>query len=110
MSAEERLKELYYSPKTGFLSMNKLWQRVKEEGIPLSQGDVKRFLEQQKPYELTKQIRRPKEFSNVYADHNLQCVQLDIMVYDRFEFHHYKYVIGVIDIYSRRVACRSRID
>ena len=29
------------------------------------------------------------------------------MVNDRFEFHHYKYVLGVIDIYSRLVACRA---
>ena len=55
---EGRLKELYYNPKTGLLSFNKLWQRVKEEGIPLSQNDVRRFLEQQKTYELHKQ--RPK--------------------------------------------------
>ena len=67
----------------------------------------KKGLEQQKPYELTKQIKRPTEFSNVYADHLLQSVQLDIMVYDRFEFHHYKYVLGVIDVYSRYVTCRA---
>jgi len=29
------------------------------------------------------------------------------MIYDRYEFHHYKYVIGVIDVYSRKVACRA---
>ena len=57
---ENRLKELYYNPKSGFLSFNKLWARVKQEGIPLSQGDVKRFLERQKPYELTKQVKKPK--------------------------------------------------
>ncbi len=106
-SAEERLKELYYNPKTGFLSFSKLWYRIKQEGIPLSQGDVKRFLEQQKPYELHKQVRRPTEFSNVYADYTLQCTQMDIMVYRRFEVHSYKYVIGVIDVYSRKVGCRA---
>jgi hypothetical protein len=103
----DRLREIYYNTKTGFLSLNKLWQRVKEEGIPLSQNDVKRFLEQQKPYELTKQVVKPKEFSNVYADHVLQSTQLDIMIYDRFEFHHYKYVLGIIDVYSRYVGCRA---
>ena len=28
------------------------------------------------------------------------------MVYDRFAFHSYKYVLGVIDVYSRYVVCR----
>ena len=77
--------------------MNKLWQRVKEEGIPASYNDVRKFLEQQKPYELTKQVKKPTEFSNVYADHPLQCGQLDIMIYDRYAYHNYKYVLGVID-------------
>ena len=58
----ERLKELYYNTKTGFLSSNKLWQKAKEEGIPVSLNDVKRFLEQQKPYELTKQVKKPQNF------------------------------------------------
>jgi len=29
------------------------------------------------------------------------------MIYARNEIHKYKYIIGVIDIYSRRVACRA---
>ena len=64
-------------------------------------------MEQQKPYELHKKVVKPKEFSNVYADHPLQCTHLDIMIYARNEIHNYKYIIGVIDIYSRRVSCRA---
>ena len=29
------------------------------------------------------------------------------MIYERFKIHNSKYIIGVIDIYSRRVACRA---
>ena len=95
-SPEEKLKAIYYNAKTGFLSFNKLWKRVKEEGIPLSQNDVRIFLEQQKPYELHKQIQKPKEFSNVFADHPLQCTHLDIMIYARNEIHNYKYIIVLL--------------
>ena len=63
--SEEKLKSLYYNPKEGFLSMTKLWRKVKEKNIPVSQLDVKRFLEQQKPYSLFKQVKKPEEFSNV---------------------------------------------
>lgn len=79
--SEEKLKKLYYNPKEGFLSMTKLWRKVKEQNIPVSQNENRRF-------------------------HSLQSVQLDIMIYDRFQYHNYKYVIGVIDVYSRYVACR----
>jgi hypothetical protein len=33
--------------------------------------------------------------------------QIDIIVYDRFEFHHYKYILCVIDVYSRYASCRA---
>src|SRR5271157_5201789 len=105
--SEAKLKEIYYNPKEGFLSLNKLWKKVKEKDIPVSYNDVKKFLEQQKAYALTKQVKRPKHFSNIYASHPLQCVQMDIMVYDRYQYHSYKYVLGVIDVYSRYVVCRA---
>ena len=105
--SEEKLKAIYYNPKSGFLSLEKLWKRVKEETIPASYNDVRKFLEQQKPYELHKQVTRPKDFSNIYADHPLQCVQIDIMIYDRFAYHNYKYLLGVIDAYSRYAVCKA---
>ena len=43
----------------------------------------------------------------MYAEHILECTHLDIMIYERFKIHNYKYIIGIIDIYSRRVSCRA---
>ena len=86
--------------------MTKLWQNVKYENLGLSYNDVRKFIEQQKTYQLNKQVRKPKEFSNVYATSPLQCVQLDIMIYDIFAYHNYKYVLVVIDVYSRYAVCR----
>jgi transposase InsO family protein len=104
--SEEKLKEIYYNPKTGFQSLKKIWERVKED-LNMYYNDVKKWLEQQKPHELTKQVVKPKEFSNIYAEYPLQYVQIDIMIYDRFEYHNYKYVLGVIDVYSRYASCRA---
>ena len=47
--SEEKLKVIYYNP-----------------------NDVRKWLEQQKPYELHKQVQKPKEFSNIYAERPLQ--------------------------------------
>ena len=107
MSEEEKTKNLYYNSKMGFLSLHKLWRRIKDEGINISYNDLKKILEQQLPYELTKQVKKPKVFSNIVAGHPLQSTQLDVMIYDRYQYHNYKYVIGVIDVYSRYVDCRA---
>ena len=88
------------------LSLPKLWKKIKEANINLSYNDLKKILEH---YQITKQTHKPKEFSNVFAStttHPLQSTQLDIMVYDRYQYHNYKYVIGLIDVYSRFVVAR----
>ena len=59
---------------------------------------MKKFLERQETFQLTKQVKGQTEFSTVYADHPLQCVQIDIMIYDRFQYHNYNYVIGAISV------------
>jgi hypothetical protein len=60
--SEEKLKALYCDTKKGFLSLSKIWQRVKEENIPLSYNDVRIFLKQQKLHALTKQVNKPKNY------------------------------------------------
>ena len=102
----EKLHDLYYDPKSGFLSLSKFYQKVKAQGIQASYGDVKRFYDQQTVPQITKQVKRPTEFSNIYSPFPLSSVQLDIMVYDRYQIHKYRYVLGVIDDYSRYVIAK----
>ena len=61
----QKLRELYYNPKEGFLSLKKLLQRVKEKNIRLSYNDVKNFLARQETVQLTQQITKPTKFSNI---------------------------------------------
>ena len=73
---EEKAKQLYLNPKSGFLSLPKLWKKIKEANIKISYNDLKKILEQQETYQLTKQVKRPKEFSNIIADHPLNVLNL----------------------------------
>ena len=104
---ETELKKLYHNPKYGYQSLSKFYQSVKENGIQASYLDVKKFIESQKVSQITKQVRKTKEFSNVYSIRPLECVQLDICIYDSYQIHNYKYILGVIDVYSRKLACRA---
>ena len=62
--------------------------------------------EQQETYQMNKQVHKPKEFSNIVAEHPLQSTHLVIMIYDRYQYHNYNYVIGLTDVYSRFVVAR----
>ena len=77
-----------------------MWRKVKEEGIEF-------FLEEQETYQINKPVKRHHEFSTIMAYFPLQCVQLDICVYDRYAINNYKYILGVIDDYSRYVICKA---
>ena len=39
--------------------------------------------------------------------HNSSNYQIDIIVYDRFEYHKYKYILCCVDVYSRYASCRT---
>ena len=60
MSEEEKAKKLYLQAKVGFLSLHKLWKKIKEANINISYNDLKKILEQQETYQLTKQDKSQK--------------------------------------------------
>lgn len=102
-----REKGLYYNPKRVIHPLTNYGKKIQESGIDISLIHLKKFLEQQETYQINKQVKKPNEYSNIVADYPLQSTQLDIMIYDRYQIHSYKYVIGLIDVYSRYVVCRA---
>lgn len=50
-----------------------------------------------------KEVRRLKVYNSIISPGPRNNYQLDIMVYNRFEFNKYKYILNVIDVYSRFV-------
>jgi hypothetical protein len=101
------LKDLYYNPKTGFTSSYKLYKKARENNINVSQKDVKEFLDKQYTSQITKQVNKPKIFSSIYSDKPRDEYQMDIMIYDRYEFNKYKYIFVVVDIHSRYAEARA---
>lgn len=97
----DKLRELYYDPERGFLSLGKLVKKLKEEGVDVKQKDVKTFLQKQETYQLNKQNKLPSAYSTYWVQKNRDEYQIDLMVYDRFKTPHYKYILCLIDIHSR---------
>jgi transposase InsO family protein len=96
------LDSLYYDPRTGFVSESKFAPRNPDK----TRREVREFLEAQAPHQLLKQPRRPRTFPSITAPFPGYSFQIDIMVYDRYTFHNYKYILDCIDVHSRYVTAR----
>lgn len=104
---DKLLKELYYNPKTGFKSLNKLYRTAKESNPEVSQKNIKEFLNKQYTYQVNKQEAKPKEYNTILAEKIRDFFQVDIMIYDRYEINKYKYILCCVDVHSRYVECRA---
>jgi len=101
-----KLKNIYYDPETGFVSADKLLRKAKEAGISTTLKDVQDFINKQFTAQVHRQQKRPKAYQSVVAPEYGNNYQMDLLIYDRFTYNKYKYMLVVIDVYSRFVAVR----
>lgn len=88
----KKLKKLYFNVKTGYISVFNL------NKLKITLNQAKDFVFSQLPNQLTTPHNRLQIYNtiNAPASHNYQ---LNIMVYDHYAYHQYKYVFYMIDIY-----------
>lgn len=103
---EKTLRNIYYDPQTGFISFEKFYKKIKEQNLDYTKQEVKDFYESQEVNQVMKPIRKQKKFSSYMALYPSNIYQMDIIVYDRYEYNKYKYILVVIDIYSRYLQAR----
>ncbi|MDR3666734.1 MAG: DDE-type integrase/transposase/recombinase [Ignavibacteriaceae bacterium] len=103
----KELSDLFYDPKAGLVSTLKLYQKAKDKKIPVSYSDVKNFYEKQAVNQVMRPVRKSKKFGSVVANFPRQIYQMDIIVYSRYKYHNYQYMLCVIDIHSRYADVRA---
>lgn len=103
---EEVLKETYYNTKTGFGGLDKLYRQVKESHPSITKKQVKDFLDNQESYQITKRTPPPKQFQSITAPYKGYNFQIDLLIYSNYEVDKYKYILVVVDTYSRFCVCR----
>ena len=108
--SNQQLKDLYYSPTEGFMSLDKFQRKIKEKGYDIKQKDVKAFLEKQLTWQLNKQSKLPSKYSTYWVHKEADNYQIDLMVYDRYQYQKYKYILCLIDVKSRYAAARPLIS
>jgi hypothetical protein len=97
----------YYNDDFGYVSANKFYKKLKIIDPKTKFKDVKAFVDKQYTAQVTKPFKKPSHFSSIVSPAVGNNYQMDILVYDRYEYHNYKYILCCIDVFSRYVACRA---
>ena len=101
---EEKIKEEYYNPKTGFWDAKKIYQKLKERGEKVTLKDVKRVIGKQELTQIFKPIPRYKQqYRTIHAPKvrfQYQVDLLDLTKYQKFN-RGYKWLMNCVDVYSR---------
>lgn len=103
IGSHEKMTSLYYNVKLGFKPVrtfitlfNKMYP---DENV--TNDEIETFVKQQEVDQVMRKKHVPMLYSTVLAKCPKHIYQIDIMVYDRYTIHHYKYVLNCIDVYSR---------
>lgn len=100
------IENAYYSASTGFTSAKKLYQKLIVEHPQITFKDVNDFVSNQLTSQVNKNKKKQTKFNSIVAYYPGENFQIDIIIYDRFEFNKYKYILVCIDVYSRYMECR----
>lgn len=104
---DDIISSIYYNAKTGFTSIKDLYKKAKEKDSRITLKVVKNFLDKQATYQVNRQDKKPVKFNSIYAPKPFYNFQIDIIIYDRFEVDNYKYILCVVDTYSRFAVCKA---
>jgi hypothetical protein len=110
----EVIRKVYYDPSTGYQSFSKIYRKIKAiesasatKYPSITQKEVKEFIDKQTTAQLNRAIRRPKVWTSIRAPRIRANYQMDIIVYDRYSNAGYKYILCLVDVYSRYAEARA---
>lgn len=112
---ETYLKDIYYNPSNAasFSGPDKLYHYVKKDGkYDLSRYKLRKWLSNQEPYSLQRPYRRPQNRPNIVVagiDDQFSADLMDLVKFAKYN-DGYKYVLVVIDVFSKYLWLRKLKD
>jgi hypothetical protein len=94
------IKELFKNTEYALLSKEKLKKKLEKENKAVNNKEFEEYFNNLEINQLTK-VQKKKTFNSVIANYPGDCYQIDIIVYNKYEIHKYKYILVIIDVYSR---------
>ena len=100
---ESVIKEAYYDIKTGFVSANKLYQKLKPDHPEITLKIVKEFVKNQSTNQIHAEVKKDPEQYNQILALGVGEVAMDIMDLSNYKSKNkgFRYVLLIQDIYSR---------
>ena len=106
---EQYLRDLYFNPNStvAYSSLSKIWKKVKEDKKLIRYKEVKEFLEELPTFQLHKPIVKKFIFRKTMVSYTDQQWQADLVDMQKFEKDNkgYRYILTIIDIFSRFAYC-----
>ena len=102
MEVNKFLQQAYYDPSTGLMGAQKLYQKLKVQGVTLKQ--VQDFLKKQEVVQLLKPAVKSKVYFTITSFEPHEHLQIDLMDLSNIATtnSYYKYLLVSIDIFTRK--------
>ena len=100
---EQKLRDIYYNPSTGYQSMERLYKKAKDEGLGVSRKLVKDWLKTQDTYTRHKPIVRKRKFQKTFVKDLSEQVQMDLVDMGKYKNQNkgYYWILTAVEILSR---------
>ena len=100
---EQRLRDFYYDPKTGFQSAERLYKKALDDGLDVNRKQVKEWLKTQDTYTRYKPVVRRHKFRQTFVNYLGEQIQMDLvdMGKDKNQNKGYYWILTAIEILSR---------
>ena len=100
---EQKLRDIYYDPSTGFQSAERLYQKAKDDGLSVSRRIVKEWLKTQDTYTRHKPIVRKHKFQRTFVKDLADQIQMDLVDMGKYKNQNkgYYWILTAVEILSR---------
>ena len=95
-NVDELIESVYYSPKTGYIGVNKLYEKLKPYGI--TQNKIRDFLRKQSLY----QIHQSPPMGSFVPHYPLQEFQIDLIYLENKNLNNNAYGLTCIDAFTKK--------
>ena len=103
IESEQGLRDIYYNPKTGYQSAERLYQKALGDGLNVSREQVKDWLRSQDTYTRYKPIVRKHKFRQTKVNYLGEQIQMDLVDMGSYKNKNkgYYWILTSIEILSR---------
>ena len=101
---EQELRDVYYYPSTGYKSAEKLYRKVKQNGVKnISRKDVNDWLKFQNAYTRFKPKIKPRKYLKTFVGKLVDQLQLDLVDMQKYGRKNkgYNWILTGVEILSR---------